>query len=1046
MITPDLGAQVDVAIICVNNVEETAILRCFPPVDTVHGERAYRIALVDREDGQRMRVAVVVSGEGPIEAARTMGHIISELNPSFTLLVGIAGGIPQKKGSLVFGDVALSTGGLDVTRSELDPGGSYRSKDEKPFFIHRWILDLAGAIDVDPRWKGQEMVLVPRPPLKPLVKLTNCKDAWFAAIKRNFDERANDEEPFLVSGTFSSGYPFVRDDGHAKKWQKVVSQANCPPLIANEMELIGVHTCSSTRRINHNYLAIKGISDIVGIERDRAWTPYAAATAASFALGFVRALRISTKDDPAHESSAAGGAPPKGTFKSTFDYLTDLLKDSAARCKASWQSVGLDETFSDQLLSDKSFGNASPELRQFLSENRLAVLTGEIGAGKTLVLERLLQEACAKASSDPMSTLPVYLEPSIALTHSLQGAVFEATEKSNLTGRGVEVFLDLPHSLAEAEILNLQKAARIFVNRYDKVKVRLTTLPGNSDPSFKSFALPLSSPEQARALVQLALSAHRVETHDVEHFLDSLDDSIVETIRLPLFAFALSRHIKRRLKGRLFSKIQLVEALVSPLIDDPVRSLPDELLQRLGSMTTSRNSDWLPASEFSRSELRELERSGLVLIQGSKVRFSIPILASWYAAQALVAGRKALRVLSQDGVELQRWHEALAINLSDSSFDGASQTLRDMIPSRPGFSSRVVERAISSYTWGEETIVPEAAECGRRYAVATDAWLTAFPAHSHKSLRPSLGTRPIRPVVSSGTDAVYLAFVEADDYTGSGFLVDHKFSPRSLPGDIGYSQLTAKVGSHSSWWWRFAKDQIAEALRKLIERRALHTPSLAQDLEIVWYAGKQSNELDSRARARVELYTSPRLLAWQPTRERTGPGRIAARALRLKDANNDLLDSPYPALAAGIPLTPAEMLVVTKSVYESALSIYNEIVETWLPNFAQELRCYATQPFLRIVTVRPHDRANSAGYQSIDIPKFGGANQVEVSLEPGPFEGPNGQPTEEQLEHYAQDYRRVHPDFTFHYSGGLLPIWHPAPAVRLAYRWLESELKELGWI
>lgn len=283
---------VDVAIICVHSDEKTSLLERFLPTKMAFGQREYLIGSVERSDGAQVAVAIVVSGEGPIKSKGTMDDITKDLAPSLTLLVGIAGGIPQQDGSVILGDVAISTGGLDVSAGELNPQKAYRSKPVA-FSIPQWAARLANADVADDSWAGPEEVGVSRPPLQDLAKYSGCSDDWFTLIETNFARR-EEHSPRLIRGTFSSGPSFLRDDGRVKDWQKVVRAAKLPLLVAHEMELVGVHE-GSTGRVNHNYLAIKGISDMVGLERDKTWTRYAAAAAASYALSFIRSMPFETK-------------------------------------------------------------------------------------------------------------------------------------------------------------------------------------------------------------------------------------------------------------------------------------------------------------------------------------------------------------------------------------------------------------------------------------------------------------------------------------------------------------------------------------------------------------------------------------------------------------------------------------------------------------------------------------------------------------------------------------------------------------------------------
>jgi nucleoside phosphorylase len=54
--------------------------------------------------------------------------------------------------------------------------------------------------------------------------------------------------------------------------------------VAVEMESAGIYKATHGRV---PFLAIRGISDVVGFKRDHDWTPYACETAAAFARAFL---------------------------------------------------------------------------------------------------------------------------------------------------------------------------------------------------------------------------------------------------------------------------------------------------------------------------------------------------------------------------------------------------------------------------------------------------------------------------------------------------------------------------------------------------------------------------------------------------------------------------------------------------------------------------------------------------------------------------------------------------------------------------------------
>src|SRR5262249_30239661 len=115
--------RVDFAIVTIRADEFTAVLRHFPPPETISGARQHNIFYVPAPRSRRYRVAVVRCGEQSTgESQNVARDLIKDLDPQWILVVGIAGGVPDNEFTL--GDVILSTKIHDLTVSAVNPDGS----------------------------------------------------------------------------------------------------------------------------------------------------------------------------------------------------------------------------------------------------------------------------------------------------------------------------------------------------------------------------------------------------------------------------------------------------------------------------------------------------------------------------------------------------------------------------------------------------------------------------------------------------------------------------------------------------------------------------------------------------------------------------------------------------------------------------------------------------------------------------------------------------------------------------------------------------------
>ena len=104
--------------------------------------------------------------------------------------------------------------------------------------------------------------------------------------------------PIFSAGPVASSDRLVKDPRVLFPW---ITSAR--GILAVEMESAGVHRAT---RDQTPMLAIRGLSDIVGLKRQDAWTKYACAAAAAFARSYLRTRPVKVKELP-----QATGAPDR---------------------------------------------------------------------------------------------------------------------------------------------------------------------------------------------------------------------------------------------------------------------------------------------------------------------------------------------------------------------------------------------------------------------------------------------------------------------------------------------------------------------------------------------------------------------------------------------------------------------------------------------------------------------------------------------------------------------------------------------------------------
>lgn len=275
----------DYLVISITEEEFKAVLAEFPGGSSeVQGSHYfYRTTLVDPITKRAFKVAVarpVAQGNGHAQAVATDG--IKELNPRAILVVGTAGGIPSTDFSL--GDVVLASSVQDLRLRQLQADGSVKI-NATGYQVHPAIAAVVAhmpAFDSSGAWSPA------LPVVRPLLTADKINDAMFkgdddwkqkvkASVQHHFGTQNPRAEPLVLSAPLFSSDDMVKDGKFAARLSEDFRKH-----VAFEMEAAGVLLAAQQLRKVYPVLIVRGVSDIVGLERDPGWIAYSCASAARF--------------------------------------------------------------------------------------------------------------------------------------------------------------------------------------------------------------------------------------------------------------------------------------------------------------------------------------------------------------------------------------------------------------------------------------------------------------------------------------------------------------------------------------------------------------------------------------------------------------------------------------------------------------------------------------------------------------------------------------------------------------------------------------------
>jgi hypothetical protein len=759
------------------------------------------------------------------------------------------------------------------------------------------------------------------------------------------------------------------------------------------------------------------------------------------------------------------------------DALLQAASVSRGRLVAQWLAAGVDAELAQTLADDEAVG-APTRLGQPIPSTGMLMLEGDFGSGKSVTTERIYAADNARAIEDDTAPLPLWLAAK-SVTGPLVDAVRTAIEGlGDLNRNGVRLVLDGLDEPGQARASELLNEARALPFTWPNTRVVVTARPGLplNKGELKLTYPPLSDDEVA-ALAERLGSDHR--------WLWGQPEPIRKMLHLPLFLIVATL---RQQAGAEIPRSQgtFLDALATAALHRthwPTEQAR-QALQSLACLTIEYGGT-VPAAELGSDEaVRSALETRLVVREGRSLRFALPVIEQYFAAQAVLQDGLGFIDLS-DLALLDRWLDSLTLAVTVGSWRQVSTLLDVMVTKHPGLAAWLVTNAVPGATTETNAWLPSHVECAHRLHHALAAWVDALEP-TGQFLRLKDGHGQLRTVG---------AFVDGTRVTAALRLGDSgSIDAIQLP--LGLHPFTGQAPDGSEWsplrwggvpaefaaWpWQWGLDWIVGSLEVLLKAKVLPLPdSKPYKDERRWQlakclTGKHRNLLHNPIdgadlrRIAAEVLTQldergiPQYRAgWGHQAAIFGRNEIATLIHELDEgailADVGLLNRPYPA-----PDRPPTSLVIElysdeslrtliEQVHSNALLIYRDLITSWFPTLAPTLGLASFTPILisgqLVRGVNPsYHGVPQFTFRMTPLPLTESPRAEVCLVEPEGFPEFDLQRAREQFLFLRQQIASLHPGaegWAFpQAASSAVSLWHDRPATSLAYRWLWEDLRRL---
>lgn len=739
---------------------------------------------------------------------------------------------------------------------------------------------------------------------------------------------------------------------------------------------------------------------------------------------------------------------------------------SIARCIARWQAVGLPKAEAHDLAIDPSVGRPPPQFTTSINGS-LAVLTAELGTGKSLLIERLYQEAVDNVLDNPSLPIPIFLNAASYRNDLVDRDLVDSIEHmskdyGDIQVRGATVFVDGIDELGIYDADKFLMNARSAIHVWPRTTIIVTSRPNAVFRDIEEQVVVNALTEKdSQNLIS------RIARQD-SIFLRGKPKSFQSAVRRPLFALLYGMYLRSHQRTQPLSIGELISFLVEESLGriELRKSLSNQMLQKLALLSIEHSSPLIPLSELGTlTNVVPLLESRLIVEEGSSVRFALPILSEWFAAQSLADGNPLIEKIIVTEKYLEKWRYPLIVLIATVGFDSVSKIIAPICELFPCFAAEVLSDAISEWNMPNHDLVHSEIEYGQRLITSMQAW-TQGVGKIAKLIAPINEYGELRPVQIACDQH---RFAHAWYYGSNEQLPKISVFSEKIPAPReGWpSVCSTKIGRQPAWMWKYTQDLLAEQLSYILNNRLL--PNTSEELlnEKIWndaiivmkYGSLwphpiDLNKLDSKLQKLSKMGT-----LYARGYRTLSPKNIRILTLKVNQLRDDKklsLDPPWPTgdveqMQGGWlwdMYSDDQLQKRVIAIYQQSLTSYTHLVNSWFSKFATKSNMSGLLPVRFVGELQP----SSGGMMGprlawyLEPIEIGGDSLVDIRLvdETTIF-------AQENLHGDLQNLlRRLRPDSsawsnTTLHQQHISTLLQSHPVTTTVYKWLWDDLTDVSW-
>ncbi len=723
------------------------------------------------------------------------------------------------------------------------------------------------------------------------------------------------------------------------------------------------------------------------------------------------------------------------------EFLSEQIIEVSTICYSKMESLGLTHDLAENIWSYEICDFKMPNFK-----TSITYLVGGFGSGKSHYLYTVYMHLWnAYINESQQTILPVFIQ---GRKLDVRSGLKEWLQNEIGFNNEIIVFViidgldEMPFRDAEILIEEL----KVIGNQNCNFRALVASRPLSFIEDKYIYPMPPLSHSETRKLYSTINNGMLMEE---SLFYGYNGEAFKKMLAVPLFSILYALYYKDRAR-RITNAMDLVNVFIEKSLKKVLDRKPDAKtqLEKLAALTIDRNLENINQTEIGTEFNSEIMLStGLISKYQDSYFFTLPIIAQWLGAMAIRDGVKDYENIFVDAELTFAWRYSLSILFSQISFEESEKYFAKIIQVSPGMSSLVIRDGICFESTGS---LPTKNVSAERLRKTFEHWLGII---SNINLGFTTEQGKLNTLWYQ-QDQNYIRFSFADTYLDKDVIYDLMTDERKhfhvLFGRSVYAQAT--------WPWITSFATISDSLSEIIKEKPFILKDSIMEREWLWKSTLKIKGIGSLFSGEIPIEDIKTLTN----------GYSVYKGIDLREYfdalercnNQDTIRPPVPVgdiddYESGLiwgNYTEKRMLERIQFVYEEALGSYRRFIDTFFPKLREQLSTYLLLP-VRLEGVLSFKKSESIIPEApllyrIAYPiEYGGENKVAISLnEYNEYCGNKM----EHIKNADKACRRLRRDYypyinvVFH-SGRCFDA-EVTPVTSLLYRWLESDLKNIGWI